>query len=127
MLRTLFSLLLLITFCFTGCKRADQTSDAPASDSNLVELNSIQMKQITMDTVKMKEETTNLVLSGKVSFNMDYSSPVYSFVSGNVIKVNVAQGDYVSKGQVLAVLRSGDISDYEGQYAVALAQEKTAK
>jgi cobalt-zinc-cadmium efflux system membrane fusion protein len=58
---------------------------------------------------------------------MDYLSPVYSFVSGNVMKVNVSQGDYVTKGQSLAVLKSADVSNYEGQYAVAQGQLKTAK
>jgi cobalt-zinc-cadmium efflux system membrane fusion protein len=127
MLRSLFTLLIIATLFVTGCKRAEQKADEPASDSNLVELNSIQMKQITLDTVKVREETTDLVLSGKVSFNMDYLSPVYSFVGGNVLKVNVSQGDYVTKGQTLAVLKSGDLSDYEGQHAVAQAQLKTAQ
>lgn len=127
MLRNLLIVLTLMLICFTSCKGPVPQSDKQSADSDLTELNSIQMKQITMDTVKIKEETTDLILSGKVSFNMDYLSPVYSFVSGNVIKVGVSQGDYVTKGQVLAVLKSGDISDYEGQYAVAKAQVKTTK
>lgn len=127
MLRNIFTVFILLLLAFASCKSPAPQPDSPTTDSNLVELNSIQMKQITMDSVKMKEETTDLTLSGKVSFNMDYLSPVYSFVSGNVLKVNVSQGDYVTKGQVLAVLKSGDISDYEGQYAIAQAQVKTTK
>ena len=75
----------------------------------------------------MQEERTDLTLSGKVTFDMDYLSPVYSFVSGNVLKVNVSQGDYVTKGASVAVLKSADVSNYEGQYAVAEGQLKTAK
>ena len=112
---------------FAGCKRPDQASAPADTDSNLVELNAIQMKQITLDTVRIQEEKTDLVLSGKVSFDMDYVSSVYSFVSGNVVKVNVSLGDHVTKGQVLAVLRSGEISDYEGQLQVVSGQVKTAQ
>ena len=127
MLRKLFSFLCIVALLCTSCKTPAPKAADQSPDSNLIELNPIQMKQVTLDTVRMKEETTDLVLSGKVSFNLDYLSPVYSFVSGNVLKVNVSQGDYVSKGQVLAVLKSGEISDYEGQYGVAQAQVKTAK
>ncbi len=126
MLNKLFSLFILVVFFLTGCKQpAPQAADQPA-DSNLVELNAIQMKQITMDSVKIEEERTDLALSGKVTFDMDYLSPVYSFVSGNVLKVNVSQGDHVTKGQVLAILKSADVSNYQGQYAVAQGQLKTA-
>ncbi|MGP8217028.1 MAG: efflux RND transporter periplasmic adaptor subunit [Bacteroidia bacterium] len=127
MLNKIFLLLLIAAFFIAGCKRVEQSSAEQAVDSNSVELNSIQMKQITVDTVKISEERTDLVLSGKVSFDMDYLSPVYSFVSGNVLKVNVSQGDYVTKGQALAVLKSADVSNYEGQYAVAKGQLKTAQ
>src|ERR1700677_4195848 len=119
MLNKIFSLLVIVILLIAGCKREAPQAENLVTDSNVVELNSIQMKQITLDTVKIQEEKTDLVLSGKVTFDMDYLSPVYSLVSGNVIKVNVSQGDYVTKGQVLAVLKSADVSNYEGQYKVA--------
>jgi cobalt-zinc-cadmium efflux system membrane fusion protein len=127
MLRKILPIIVLLTFLFDGCKRDVPIASEQPTDSNLVELNQIQMKQITIDTVKIQEETTDLVLSGKVSFDKDYLSPVYSLVSGNVIKVNVSQGDYVTKGQTLAILKSGDVSNYEGQHAIAEGQLKTAK
>lgn len=127
MLNRIFSLLVIIALFFAGCKRdVPQAAEQPA-DSNLVELNSIQMKQITTDTVKVQEEKTDLVLSGKVTFDKDFLSPVYSLVSGNVLKVNVSQGDYVKQGQTLAVLKSADVSNYQSQYIVAQNQVKTAK
>lgn len=123
----IFSLLILIVLLFAGCKSPVQQADDENTDSNLVELNVIQMHQITLDTVRVEEERADLALTGKVTFDMDYLSPVYSFVSGNVIKINVSQGDHVTKGQVLAVLKSADVSNYEGQYAVAEGQLKTAQ
>lgn len=127
MLNKIFSLLILITLFLASCKGPIKQTEDENIDSNLVELNVIQMHQITMDTVRVEEERTDLALSGKVTFDMDYLAPVYSFVSGNVIKVNVSQGDHVNKGQVLAMLKSADVSNYEGQYAVAEGQLKTAQ
>jgi cobalt-zinc-cadmium efflux system membrane fusion protein len=119
-------LILLTAILFFGCSRPVQTEEEEANPS-IVELSAEQMKQITLDTAKLKEEKTDLVLSGKVSFDKDFLSQVYSLVSGNVIKVNASLGDFVKKGEVLAVLRSGDIGDYESQYDVAQAQLRTAK
>jgi len=127
MLNKVISTLIITLFLFAGCKRQEEQAVEVTTDSNVVELNSIQMNQITTDTVRVQEEKTDLSLNGKVSYDKDYLSPVYSFVSGNVIKVNVSQGDYVTKGQVLAILKSADVSNYEGQYAVAQGQLKTAQ
>ena len=53
------SILIVVAFFLAGCKReAPQIAEQP-TDSNLVELNSIQMKQITTDTVKVQEERTD--------------------------------------------------------------------
>lgn len=119
---TIITLVLL-----TRCKRAEQEIKGKYSDSNIVELNSVQLKQITLDTVRFEEEKTDLVLSGKITFDKDYLSPVYSLVSGNVHMVNVSEGDYVSKGETLAILKSADVSNYEGQYAIAQGALNTAK
>jgi cobalt-zinc-cadmium efflux system membrane fusion protein len=55
-------------------------------------------------------------------------------VGGNVIKINVELGDYVKKGQVLAVIRSGEVAAYErdrldayGDVAVAEKNLQVAK
>jgi cobalt-zinc-cadmium efflux system membrane fusion protein len=117
----LFILLLMV-----GCNKTQQSTEEE-SNPNIIQLSAEQMKQITLDTAKLREEKTNLILGGKVSFDKDFFSQVYSLVSGNVIKVNASLGDFVKKGQVLAVLRSGDIGDYESQFDVAQAQLRTAK
>lgn len=128
MLRNLYILFIVpVLLVFTGCSRVQKTAEQEETNPNIVQLSAEQMKQITLDTAKLEEERTDIILSGKVSFDKDYLSQVYSLVGGNVLKVNVSLGDYVKKGQVLAVLRSGDISDYEGQYDIAQAQLRTAK
>jgi len=126
MFNKIFSLLLITILLFAGCKGPQPQAEDVVTDSNQVELNSIQMHQITMDTATIQEEKADLALSGRITFDLDYLSPIFSFVSGTVMKVAVSQGDYVKKGQTLAVLKSADVSNYQGQYAVAEGQLKTA-
>jgi len=128
MQRISFSMLIVLSLLIlAGCSRAKQESASEEANPNIVQLSAEQMKQITLDTAKTEEEKTDIVLSSKVSFDRDHMAQVYALAGGNVLKVNVSLGDYVKKGQVLAVLRSGDIGDYEGQYDVAQAQLRTAK
>jgi cobalt-zinc-cadmium efflux system membrane fusion protein len=121
------SLFLFIALLLSACGKKTQDAEQQEPNPNIVELSAEQMKQITLDTAKFQEEKTDITLGGKISFDKDYLSQVYSLVSGNVIRVNASLGDFVKKGEVLAVLRSGDIGDYESQDDVAQAQLRTSK
>lgn len=120
------AVLILTLVLIAGCSHKQQTPEEEPNP-DLVQLSAEQMKQVTLATASLEEEKTDLILGGKVSFDKNYLSQVYSLVGGNVIKANSSLGDYVKKGEVLAVLRSGDIGDYESQYDVAQAQLRTAK
>ena len=96
-------------------------------DPNLIELNQYQLKQITLDTAKFEEERAEVSFGGKVSLDNDHAIPVFSFVSGNILKVPVTIGDYVKKGQILAVLRSSDMSNNQTQLDAARVQLQLAK
>lgn len=85
------------------------------------------MKQVTLDTAKQEKEITDVLLGGRVSLDMDQEVPVFTFVSGNVLKVPVSLGDYVKKGQLLALLRSTDLSNNQTQLDAARAQLALAK
>jgi len=52
----------------------------------------------------------NLVqLNGTVTFNQDQVQNVFPLVSGTVVKVNAALGDYVHKGEDLATIKSAEL------------------
>ena len=120
------SLLGLIISASACHKQAEQPA-ADETNTNTVTLSSEQAKSIKTDTVKMVNELTDLTLTGKVSFNEDKIAKVYPLVGGNVIKVNVSLGDYVHKGEVLAIIRSGDIGDVQNQYNAAQSNLLIAK
>jgi len=123
----IFLLAILMMAC-TGkkeeVKKVDNNDD---NDSTNIELDARQQKNIDTESATSTEEISEITLNGKVTFCEDLVSKVYPLVSGNVIKVNVHLGDVVKKGQVLAILRSGDISDYQSQLDAAISSLKIAE
>lgn len=67
-------------------------------------------KIITIDTAKTTNMQDELTLSGEVSFDDNRVVKVFPFSSGQVSDVRVSLGDHVSKGQVLAIMRSADVA-----------------
>lgn len=65
---------------------------------------------ISIDTAKTTNMQDELTLSGEVSFDENRVVKVYPFSSGQVTDVRVSLGDKVSKGQVLAIMRSADVA-----------------
>lgn len=110
----------------TACHKKEAPKEAPDRNKD-IQLTAAQAKEIKLDTVKLVNEESELSLTGKVAFNEDKVSKVFPLVGGNVVKVNVSLGDYVHKGQELAVIRSGDIGDIQTQYNVALSNLQIAQ
>lgn len=82
----------------------------------------IQIATVQSDTVK-----NEIALSGKVEANEDKWIKVFPVVGGLVESLKVQLGDYVTKGQVLAVIRSSEIADYQGQLSYAESNVKMAE
>ncbi len=118
---------LIALFAASACKPKEDADLAPTEVSNMVTLTDDQMKNISFDTAKMIGEEENLTLTGKISFDESKVERIFPLVGGNVEKVMVSLGDYVHKGQVLAVIRSTEINDLQSQYAVAQNTENVAK
>lgn len=63
-----------------------------------------------IDSATTNNIENELNLSGEISFNDSRLIKVFPFSSGKVMEVEVTQGDKVSKGQVLAVIRSVEVA-----------------
>lgn len=70
---------------------------------------------VTIDTAHVTDLNNELLLNGRVSFNPEQVAHVYPIFGGNITEVNVEIGDYVKKEDVLAVIHSGEVADYEKQ------------
>ena len=115
-----FCFLLSITaLLFASC-------DAPVSDSGAgippFCIPDSLMENITLDTVRSESVMSDLKLSGKITFNEDNVVKVFPLVSGHVTEVKVSLGDYVQKGQLLAMVRSSDMANYFNDYKSAQSQ-----
>jgi cobalt-zinc-cadmium efflux system membrane fusion protein len=91
-------------------------------------LSDAMMKQTSFADAEMKQVKNELKLFGKVTANSSKMVQVFPVVGGNVTEVNVELGDYVQKGKRLAVIRSGEIAEFDrerkdAQNEVALAEK----
>ena len=77
------------------------------------------LRELKIDTVHARPVRNELVLSGQIASDGDKTVKVYPLVGGVVEQLSVELGDHVSKGQVLAVIRSGEIADLQNQSSTA--------
>ncbi len=82
---------------------------------------------ITIDTVSFCGISDELSLSGEVSFNENNMVKIFPRSSGQVIESKVSLGDKVSKGQVLAIVRSADVAGNYSDLSSAKADVAIAK
>lgn len=78
-------------------------------------LSDTMMRRITLQPAALQPVRSELTLVGTVVADENRVIKVYPLVGGNVEEVKVELGDYVRKGQSLAVLRSGEVADLERQ------------
>lgn len=122
----LFTVLIFLGSCSKDKKENDQVNAFRLSDTML--------SKCEFYLADEKEVKNELRLFGKIQADNNKEAHVYSIVGGNVTKINVELGDYVKKGQVLAVIRSGEVAAYErdrldayGNVAVAEKNLQVAK
>ncbi|MCP9750823.1 efflux RND transporter periplasmic adaptor subunit [Ferruginibacter sp. HRS2-29] len=118
-----YFLLSVSGFYFLACK--NKTPEA-ITDTRLCLTDTLK-RNIKIDSVK-NEPVKNLVtLSGKIEANEDKWVKIFPVVGGVVEQMKVELGDYVTKGQILAVIRSSEIAEYQSQSAYAHAAVKIAE
>ena len=66
-----------------------------------------------------KDENNVVKLNGKIQPDESKLVKVYALVSGKIQKVNVELGDFVHKGQILAVLRSTEVAGTSNDLVLA--------
>lgn len=70
---------------------------------------------------------TELLLNGKISLDEDKVSRVFPLAGGFVRELYVELGDYVKKGQVMAIIRSPEIAGFTREGVEAEAQLRVAE
>ncbi|HTG67211.1 MAG TPA: efflux RND transporter periplasmic adaptor subunit [Flavobacterium sp.] len=111
MKHTLIIGIAIVSLSITSCKKQVEN---PETNSTFA-LSDNMLKTTTTAIAQTKPVKNELNFYGKITADNNKMIDVYPLVGGNVIKVNVELGDYVHKGQVLAIIKSTDVADFEKQ------------
>jgi membrane fusion protein, heavy metal efflux system len=84
-------------------------------------------KAMVFDTVTESRVSTSLRFNGTVDFNQEKVINVFPLVSGVLSGANVLLGDFVRAGQVLGVVNSAEVANYNGTLATAEAAVRQAE
>ncbi|WP_245744910.1 efflux RND transporter periplasmic adaptor subunit [Hymenobacter actinosclerus] len=108
-----------LALMLAGCSKSDdQTPPGPKAEAGFV-LSDQLLRELKIDTVRLEAVRDELTLTGQIASNGDKTVKVYPLVGGVVEQLSVELGDHVRKGQVLAVIRSGEIADLQNQSSTA--------
>jgi len=114
----------LLFVALPGCK---STPEAAPSEKQKFVLPDSLAKTIEIDSVANSKVVNSITLTGKIAFNDDNVVKLFPLVSGNIQDIKVMLGDYVTKGQTLAVIRSSEMAGYSNDLITAETNVSVAK
>jgi len=110
------SILIYIILSIVSLSSCKKKEDETSKTNEPFIISDMMMKTTTFATVKNEQLKNELRFFGKISADKNKLVEVFPVVGGSVEKVNVELGDFVHKGQVLAVIRSTEVAGYEKEY-----------
>jgi len=123
-LKLLCSILLfaMCLFIFPSC-----SGNKGEKKSDTIDISDSLIKNMTVGIAHTTQVRSEIKLTGKVIADQSKQLAVYPLVGGTVKTISVELGDYVEKDQVLAVIRSADVADFENQFIAAKSDYESAK
>jgi cobalt-zinc-cadmium efflux system membrane fusion protein len=106
---------LLLTLGLGACSKSETTTTEATETPKKFSLSDQTLKELAFDTVRLEPVRSEQSFSGQVTTNGDKTANVVPLVGGVVEDLKVELGDHVTKGQVLAIIRSGEIADVQNQ------------
>jgi cobalt-zinc-cadmium efflux system membrane fusion protein len=118
-----------ITLCFCALLISSCTGhkDDAEDKTPRFQVTDTLLKSLSVDTVKSGGAKSEISLSGVIAPDENKMSKIFPMVSGIVEDVNVLLGDYVKKGQTLAIMRSSEMAGYTKDYVSSEADIKSFK
>lgn len=125
-MKNVLTLAIVVLFILTSCSHADKEETI----NNRTILDSL-IKQSNLVQVQNLQVINTLDLSGKISMDENKSARIFPLAGGVVLNVAVELGDHVSKGQLLATIKSPELinaqRDYKNDETEVLIQEKNVE
>ncbi|MFB6306215.1 MAG: efflux RND transporter periplasmic adaptor subunit [Flavobacteriales bacterium] len=72
--------------------------------------------KLAYDTLRRMTLKSNVKANGRMTLSPDDRTKISALIGGRVKKVNVIEGDYVEKGEVLALLEGTEVTHLQKQY-----------
>ena len=112
---------LTLLYIFLGAIFMASCNRTPAAteENTPFVLSDTMRKMITLDTAKIVPLKNDISLTGQVDFDADKVEKIFPQVSGHTISVPVQIGDYVQKGQTLAIIKSSDVAGFSSDLIAA--------
>ena len=107
-MKRLISIISLVAF-ISACNK-DQK---PEEVKETFVLSDKMLATTKTEEVQLKPLLNELNFYGKITADNNKMIEIFPIVGGNVTKVYVELGDYVTKGQVLATIRSTEVAGFE--------------
>ncbi len=101
--------LFLVIVCLVACK----TEKKEEEEKKVLCLSDSIARMIEITSCKLEKVEEQIKLSGRVEVDESKMLKIFPLVGGQVNKVTVELGDYVKKGDVLAILRSAEAAEIE--------------
>ena len=112
----------ILTLTLTGC---NETPEAVLEKNP--KTNAVPARAIETYTVEMEPVTQSIRLNGQIEYNPNQVVHYASLVNGIVTKTYFSLGDKVAKGQVLAELRSSQLTELSAQNKTLESQLNVAQ
>ena len=118
-LRTLSGMALLAagTLLFQSCSTNAENNTTETKQPYIIP--DSLLKTLKIDSVREGELINAITLTAQVDFNQDRQVNIFPLISGNVQDAKVQLGDYVIKGQALAVVKSSEMAGYSNNLIIA--------
>src|SRR5262245_11328365 len=102
---------------------------APASEDKRVKLQEGQLQHVVLEPVGLKPFHVEKSAPGKIAFNEDTMTPIFSCYSGRIVRLLAKPGDLVEPGSPLLEIDTPDLMQAESELLSAtstIAKAKTA-
>ena len=100
----------IVLFTLTILFSCNNKNEETTNTSQQICISDSMAKIISIDSATTGNIDNELKLSGEVNFSDSRVVKVFPFSSGKILNVKVSLGDRVSKGQVLAIIKSADVA-----------------
>lgn len=109
----------------TDAKAVTETKAAVQPDVAVADEN--ERQQLTVEAVTERTIETERETTGKVAFNEDRMSPVFTPYAGRIVELLVNKGEVVKSGQPLLVIESPDLVAAENDLSAARSEVDKAR